>query len=58
VSPPSTSTRTTAAPANRACPVGAILCEDDIPEEWQGYRQANAEFFDELGSPGGASNWV
>lgn len=58
VSAPSASARTnasTAAPANRVCPVEAIFYEDDIPGEWQGYRQANVEFFDELGSPGGVS---
>ncbi|MFE9562591.1 ferredoxin [Streptomyces sp. NPDC006487] len=37
------------------CPVEAIFYEDDTPEEWQGYREANAAFFGELGSPGGAS---
>ena len=29
--------------------------EDDLPEEWQDYYKANVEFFDELGSPGGAA---
>jgi NAD-dependent dihydropyrimidine dehydrogenase PreA subunit len=37
------------------CPVEAIFYEDDVPAEWQVYIQANAEFFTELGSPGGAS---
>ncbi|MFF1717775.1 ferredoxin [Streptomyces sviceus] len=37
------------------CPVEAIFYEDDVPAEWQAYTQANAEFFTELGSPGGAS---
>ncbi|HEY9413100.1 MAG TPA: ferredoxin [Jiangellaceae bacterium] len=37
------------------CPVEAIFYEDDVPEEWKDYTQANAEFFDDLGSPGGAS---
>ncbi|MEV4443392.1 ferredoxin [Streptomyces sp. NPDC049577] len=37
------------------CPVEAIFYEDDVPEEWTGYTRANAEFFDTLGSPGGAS---
>ncbi|CAL9653769.1 Ferredoxin [Streptomyces sp. enrichment culture] len=37
------------------CPVEAIFFEDDLPEEWEDYRRANAEFFSELGSPGGAS---
>jgi NAD-dependent dihydropyrimidine dehydrogenase PreA subunit len=37
------------------CPVEAIFYEDDVPEQWKDYTQANAEFFDDLGSPGGAS---
>src|SRR5690606_5234788 len=37
------------------CPVEAIFYEDDVPEQWKDYNQANAEFFDDLGSPGGAS---
>ncbi|CAL9367898.1 Ferredoxin [Streptomyces sp. enrichment culture] len=37
------------------CPVEAIFFEDDLPEEWEEYHRANAEFFSELGSPGGAS---
>lgn len=36
------------------CPVEAIFFEDDLPEEWEDHRRANAEFFSELGSPGGA----
>src|SRR5690625_4936701 len=36
------------------CPVEAIYYEDDLPEEWEGYYEANVEFFDDLGSPGGA----
>jgi len=27
----------------------------DVPEEWSEYITANAEFFDDLGSPGGAA---
>lgn len=38
-----------------ACPVEAIFYEDDVPDEWLEYNEANAAFFDELGSPGGAS---
>lgn len=38
-----------------ACPVEAIFYEDDTPEEWAEYYDANAGFFDELGSPGGAT---
>ena len=37
------------------CPVEAIYYEDDVPEQWTEYTKANVEFFDELGSPGGAS---
>ncbi|MFM8896521.1 MAG: ferredoxin [Actinomycetales bacterium] len=37
------------------CPVEAIFYEDDVPEEWKDYTAANAEFFAELGSPGGAA---
>ncbi|MDH6575503.1 ferredoxin [Kitasatospora sp. MAP5-34] len=37
------------------CPVEAIFYEDDTPEEWKDYYKANVEFFDDLGSPGGAS---
>jgi ferredoxin len=37
------------------CPVDAIYYQDDVPEQWHGYTAVNADFFDELGSPGGAS---
>lgn len=37
------------------CPVEAILYEDDVPEEYAEFTPANAEFFAELGSPGGAN---
>jgi ferredoxin len=37
------------------CPVEAIYYEEDLPDEWSGYAQINADFFAELGSPGGAS---
>ncbi len=37
------------------CPVEAIFYEDDVPDEWELYVSANADFFDDLGSPGGAS---
>ena len=37
------------------CPVEAIFYEDDVPEQWKDYTNANYEFFDDLGSPGGAS---
>ncbi|WP_129305341.1 ferredoxin [Streptomyces sp. L2] len=37
------------------CPVEAIFYEEDVPEEWREYTRANVEFFDTLGSPGGAA---
>jgi hypothetical protein len=37
------------------CPVEAIYYEDDVPENWAAYTVANVRFFDEIGSPGGAS---
>jgi NAD-dependent dihydropyrimidine dehydrogenase PreA subunit len=37
------------------CPVEAIYYEDDVPDQWAAYTQSNVDFFDELGSPGGAS---
>jgi NAD-dependent dihydropyrimidine dehydrogenase PreA subunit len=37
------------------CPVEAIYYEDDVPEQWSQYTQINADFFVELGSPGGAA---
>lgn len=37
------------------CPVEAIYYEDDVPDQWSSYTQINADFFAELGSPGGAS---
>src|SRR5688572_14158130 len=37
------------------CPVEAIYYEDDVPDEGQDYYAANVEFFDDIGSPGGAA---
>lgn len=37
------------------CPVQAIYHQDDLPAEWSHYVEVNAEFFNELGSPGGAA---
>jgi ferredoxin len=37
------------------CPVEAIFYEEDVPAEWREYTRANVEFFDALGSPGGAA---
>lgn len=37
------------------CPVEAIWYHDDVPAELKEYTRVNAEFFGELGSPGGAA---
>lgn len=37
------------------CPVESISYEDDLPAEFSRYRQINAAFFADLGSPGGAA---
>src|SRR6266851_4706651 len=37
------------------CPVEAIYYEDDVPAQWKDYYKVNVDFFEELGSPGGAS---
>jgi NAD-dependent dihydropyrimidine dehydrogenase PreA subunit len=37
------------------CPTEAIFYEDDVPGEYEPFTAANAEFFDEIGSPGGAA---
>ncbi|OBH13851.1 ferredoxin [Mycobacterium sp. E1747] len=37
------------------CPVESIYYEDDVPAEYGAYTQINADFFAELGSPGGAT---
>ena len=37
------------------CPVEAIYYEDDVPGQWKDYYKANVDFFETLGSPGGAS---
>ncbi|HEU5357343.1 MAG TPA: ferredoxin, partial [Actinocrinis sp.] len=29
--------------------------EDDLPGQWKEYYKANVEFFEDLGSPGGAA---
>ena len=44
------------------CPVEAIFYEDDLPQEWEQYKDDNAGFFEQtlpgqtapIGSPGGA----
>ncbi len=37
------------------CPVEAIYYEDDLPDQYSGYTQLNADFFAQFGSPGGAA---
>jgi NAD-dependent dihydropyrimidine dehydrogenase PreA subunit len=37
------------------CPVEAIYHEADTPEPWRGFQAANAEFFHDLGAPGGSA---
>lgn len=37
------------------CPVEAIYFEDDLPDKWVAFRDVNAEAFQSIGSPGGAS---
>ena len=37
------------------CPVEAIYYEDDLPRQWAEYYRANVEFFDDIGTPGGAT---
>jgi len=37
------------------CPVEAIFYEDDLPADQQEYLAVNADFFDGIGSPGGAA---
>ncbi|MFF3838314.1 ferredoxin [Streptomyces sp. NPDC001930] len=36
------------------CPVEAIFFEDELPQQWQHYRQVNQDAFTDVGSPGGA----
>ena len=37
------------------CPVNAIFYEDDLPSEQKDYTAATIEFFEGIGSPGGAA---
>ena len=37
------------------CPVEPIYYEDDLPEDQEEYFDINAQFFENLGSPGGAA---
>ena len=38
-----------------ACPKEAIFYALDVPKKWRAFTGANADFFAELGSPGGAA---
>lgn len=38
-----------------ACPTEGIYYVYDVPKKWRAFTQANADFFAELGSPGGAA---
>jgi NAD-dependent dihydropyrimidine dehydrogenase PreA subunit len=38
------------------CPVEAISFETNVPDQWKGFYAVNVQFFDDLGSPGGASS--
>ena len=37
------------------CPVEAIFYEDDVPPSWKAFTKDNKDFFNDLGSPGGAA---
>lgn len=39
------------------CPVEAIFYEDDLPDEYKHWYDINANFFSEIGSPGGAASF-
>ncbi len=38
-----------------ACPTEAIFYEDDLPKKYASWKGINANFFAELGTPGGAA---
>lgn len=37
------------------CPVNAIYYDDDVPADQEEFKAASVEFFEEIGSPGGAA---
>ena len=41
-------------PREPVCPTEAIFYEDDLPPEWEWYKDAAVEFFAEVGDLGGA----
>ena len=38
------------------CPQNAIFYDEEVPDEFTPFMDANREFFDDLGQPGGAKN--
>lgn len=38
-----------------ACPVEAIFYVDDVPDQWAAYTTTNRDYFQDIGSPGGAA---
>lgn len=42
------------AACSMVCPVDAIFFKEDVPDKWLAYIDANAFFFEGIGSPGGA----
>lgn len=39
------------------CPVEAIFYEEDLPENWQWYKDVADEYFAEVGDQGGATDF-
>jgi ferredoxin len=39
----------------RVCPVEAIFCDDNVPEQWARFTAENATLSGRLGSPSGAA---
>jgi MinD superfamily P-loop ATPase len=42
------------AACERVCPVEAIFCDDNVPEQWARFTAENARLSGRLGSPGAA----
>ncbi|MBT2381558.1 ferredoxin [Streptomyces sp. CB00316] len=38
------------------CPVEAVFFETDLPAQWHDFHQSTTEFFETVGSPGGAGS--
>lgn len=43
------------ADCERVCPVEAIFCDDNVPEQWARFTAENARLSGRLGSPSGAA---